>query len=445
MSTAVNRPGPDDFWWGVATAAYQIEGGAREDGRGRSIWDTFCERLGVIADGSSGAVACDSYHRWTEDLDLVAGLGADAYRFSIAWPRIQPDGRGPANPAGLAYYDRLVDGMLERGVAPVATLFHWDLPQALQDDGGWMERGTAERFAEYAALVADALGDRVAAWCTLNEPFVHMGFGYAFGIHAPGEARMLDAFAAGHHQLLGHGLATSALRTASDAPVALVNNCTPVEAASDSDEDGTAAAAYDAFHNGMFLDPVLLGRYPDALAALADGVVRDGDLTTIAQPLDLLGINYYNPTRIAAPEGDDPLPFAIVPIEGVPRTGFDWPVVPSGLTDLLVGLRDRYGAALPPILVTENGCAYPDGADAPPYDDVERIGFLDGHIAAVGAAREVGVDVRGYFCWSLLDNFEWAEGFTQRFGLVHLDLATQDRTPRASYGWYRDRIARAWS
>ncbi|MGH1561268.1 GH1 family beta-glucosidase [Mumia sp. DW29H23] len=434
-----------DFWWGAATASYQVEGAVDEDGRGPSIWDTFAAQPGRIADGSSGAVACDSYHRWSEDLDLLSGLGANAYRFSIAWPRVQPPGHGGVNPRGVAYYDRLVDGLLERGIAPFATLFHWDLPQPLQDAGGWMVRETAERFAEYAAVVADALGDRVAAWGTLNEPFVHMALGYAFGTHAPGETLLLDAFAAGHHQLLGHGLAVQALRASGDVPVMLVNNLTPVRAASASPEDAAAAQVYDAFHNRMFLDTVLRGTYPDELADAAGAVVHDGDLATVAQPLDLLGVNYYNPTLVKAPGADNPLPFELVPIEGYPTTGFGWPVVPDGLTELLVGLRDTYGDALPPVVVTENGCAYPDepGPNGS-VDDADRIAYLESHVDAVGAAREAGVDVRGYLAWSLLDNFEWAEGYTQRFGITRVDFATGERTPKASYAWFRDRIARGW-
>ncbi|MDD9349111.1 GH1 family beta-glucosidase [Mumia sp.] len=450
MAAGVTRVAShSSFWWGAATAAYQIEGAADEDGRGPSIWDTFCAEPGRVTDSSSGAVACDSYHRWPEDLDLLAGLGANAYRFSLAWPRVQPRGQGPVNQAGIGYYDRLLDGLLERGIAPVPTLFHWDLPQALQDAGGWMARETAERFAEYAAVVAEALGDRVAAWGTLNEPFVHMALGYAFGTHAPGETLLLDAFAAGHHQLLAHGLATQALRAGpGDAPVMLVNNLTPVRAASTSATDTAAARAYDAFHNRMFLDSVLRGAYPDELGAAVAGagaVVRDGDLSVIGQPLDLLGVNYYNPTQVKAPGPGSPLPFELVPIEGPAQTGFGWPVVPDGLTELLVGLRDTYGAGLPPIVVTENGCSYPDELSPDgTVDDSDRIAFLDAHIGAVGEARAAGVDVRGYLVWSLLDNFEWAEGYTQRFGLTYVDFSTGRRTPKASYGWLRDRIARGW-
>lgn len=432
-----------DFMWGTATAAYQIEGAVDADGRGRSIWDTFSHQPGRIREGHTGDVACDHYHRWDEDLALAAGLGLDAYRFSIAWPRIQPDGRSPVNPAGLDFYDQLVDGLLERGMSPFPTLFHWDLPQALEDQGGWLNRDTAYRFADYAAAVADRLGDRASRWITLNEPFIHMAFGYALGHHAPGRALYFDALPAGHHQLLGHGLAAVALRERG-GQVLLTNNCTPVTAASDRPEDLAAADVYDTIHNRFFLDPVLTGRYPDLLQEMLTGAgaIQDGDLATIATPLTGLGINYYNPTRVGAPTAaDDPLPFVRLPIDGVPRTGFGWPVAPRGLRDLLVGLRERYGTDLPPIHITENGCAYPDPVNADgQVTDTERIAFLDGHLRAVHDAIAEGVDVRGYFVWSLLDNFEWAEGYSQRFGLVHVDFDTQVRTPKASYRWYADQV-----
>ncbi|GJF31621.1 beta-glucosidase [Kitasatospora sp. NE20-6] len=436
---------PAGFRWGVSTAAYQIEGAVDEDGRGPSIWDVFAARPGTVRDGDTGAVTCDHYHRWPEDVALMQDLGIDTYRLSVAWPRIQPHGTGPANPAGLAFYDRLVDALLAAGITPLPTLFHWDLPQALEDDGGWLNRDTAYRFAEYTAAVADRLGDRVPAWITLNEPFVHMVYGYALGIHAPGRTLMLDALPAAHHQLLGHGLAAAVLRERG-LDVMIANNLTPVRPATDDPADAAAATAYDALHNRLFTDSILLGRYPDlsAYGMTEDlgGCVRPGDLALIAGPgLDALGVNYYNPTRIAAPT-EPGLPFTEAEIEDVPRTAFGWPVVPDGLRELLVGLRDRYGATLPPITITENGCSvadevHPDGT----VPDPDRITYLAGHLDALAAAAAEGVDVRGYCTWSLLDNYEWAEGFSQRFGLVHVDFATQKRTPKASYGWYRDLIA----
>ncbi|MGW4379399.1 GH1 family beta-glucosidase [Kitasatospora sp. NPDC004531] len=430
---------PPGFRWGVSTAAYQIEGAVDEGGRGRSVWDVFCERPGAVKNGDSGRVACDHYHRWGEDVELMRALGLDGYRFSIAWSRIQPDGRGPANPAGLDFYERLTDGLLAAGITPLPTLFHWDLPQALEDEGGWMQRETAFRFAEYAAIVADRLADRVPAWITLNEPFVHLVFGYALGIHAPGHSLMLDALPAAHHQLLAHGLAAAELRSRG-RDVLIANNLTPVRAASGAPQDLAAADAYDALHNRLFMDPLLLGRYPDLSAYGVGedlhGSVRDGDLELIAGPgLDGLGVNYYNPTRIAAPT-DPGLPFTQAPIEGVPHTHFGWPVVPAGLHELLLALRERYGAALPPITVTENGCSTDDT-----LDDTPRIDYLATHLDALARAAADGIDLRGYYTWSLLDNFEWAEGYSQRFGLVHVDFATQQRTPKASYTWYRDLIA----
>ncbi len=424
------------FLWGTATASYQVEGAVSTDGRGASIWDTFAHEPGRVRDGHTGDVACDHYHRWPEDVALMAEAGLGAYRFSIAWPRILPTGRGEINQAGLDFYDRLVDGLCEQGIAPAATLFHWDLPQALEDEGGWLNRDVSGYFADYAVIVADRLGDRVKMWITLNEPFIHMASGYGLGVHAPGKALLLDALPVAHHQLLGHGLAVPALRAGGDGQVLITNNCTPVWPASDAPEDLAAADAYDALHNRLFNDPILLGKYPDLSAYGLEELdfVRTGDLETIAQPLDGLGINYYNPTRISAPTTDG-LPFEDAGITGYPTTAFGWPVVPDGLRELLASLKSRYGTALPPVYITENGCSY-EG-----IEDQERIDFLDGHIKAVRRAQEEGVDVRGYFVWSLLDNFEWAEGYHQRFGLVHVDFETQKRTPKASYHWLKTLIA----
>lgn len=436
---------PAGFAWGVATAAYQIEGAVREDGRGDSVWDTFCRRPGVIRDGHTGDVAADHYHRWAEDVELMSRLGISSYRFSIAWPRVQPEGHGPANDRGLDFYDRLADALLASGVTPVPTLFHWDLPQPLEDRGGWLARDTAYRFADYAALAAERLADRIPLWITLNEPFVVMAFGYALGIHAPGKALLLGALPAAHHQLLGHGLACAALRSAGARQVAITNNYAPAWPASESTADAAAARAYDTLHNRLFTDPVLLGAYPDLSAFGIGGegpdCVRDGDLALISAPVDTLGVNYYAPARLSA-QPASPLPFQLEPVPGYPVTAFGWPVVPAALTELLLLLRERYGDALPPVYITENGCSVDDAVAADgTVDDQPRISFLDGHLRALHEAITAGVDVRGYLTWSLIDNFEWAEGYHQRFGLVHVDFETLRRTPKASFGWYRDLIA----
>jgi beta-glucosidase len=436
---------PGDFVWGVATSSYQIEGAVAEDGRGESVWDVFCRRPGAVKDGDTGDVAADHYHRWPGDVELMAELGLTAYRLSIAWPRVQPEGKGPAHGPGLDFYDRLTDALLARGITPVPTLFHWDLPQPLEDGGGWLVRDTAHRFADYAGLAADRLADRIPMWITLNEPFVVMAFGYALGIHAPGRELMLGALPVAHHQLLGHGLAASALRSAGVRQVVITSNHAPAWPATDDPADVAAAQAYDTLQNRMFADPVLLGSYPDlsAFGIGADGLdcVLDGDLAVISDPLDGYGVNYYNPARLSALPGS-PLPFRMEPIPGYPVTAFGWPVVPAGLTELLTMFKDRYGDRLPPVYVTENGCSVNDEVSADgTIDDQPRISYLDAHVRATHAAMTSGVDVRGYFAWSLMDNFEWSEGYTQRFGLVHVDFETQRRTPKASFGWYRDLIA----
>ncbi|HEY0637267.1 MAG TPA: GH1 family beta-glucosidase [Pseudonocardiaceae bacterium] len=436
---------PPEFVWGTATAAYQIEGAVDEDGRGPSIWDTFCATPGKVAGGDSGAVACDHYHRWEQDVALLTRLGTNAYRFSVAWPRIQADGTGAPNPKGLAFYDRLVDALCAAGIAPMATLFHWDTPQPVEDRGGWLARDTAERFAEYAAIVAGALGDRVRHWVTLNEPVVHLLLGYATGVHAPGRTLLVEALPAAHTLLLGHGLATRALRAAGATSVGLTNNYSPAWPATGQAEDVAAAASWDVLYNRLFTDPVLAGGYPEELRAFGDPLPagHEDDLAVLAEPLDFLGVNYYNPTKLAAPPEGGPLPFEIAPMEGFPTTSFGWPVVPDGLRQLLVGLAERYGDRLPPLHITENGCSYDDEPDADgAVHDPDRVAYLEAHLRAVRAAMDSGVDVRGYFVWSLLDNFEWAEGYSKRFGLVHVDYETQARTPKSSFDWYRGVVTR---
>ncbi|MET7984261.1 MULTISPECIES: GH1 family beta-glucosidase [unclassified Streptomyces] len=421
---------PSGFLWGVSTSAHQIEGAVDE--RAPSVWDTFTAGPGHIKDGSTAAVACDHFHRYPEDVALLAGLGVDAYRFSVSWPRVN-------SPGGLDFYDRLVDALCAAGVRPVPTLFHWDLPAELD----WMDRDTAERFAEYTSVVAGRLGDRVKKWITLNEPAEHTLLGHALGAHAPGKQLLFDALPVAHHQLLAHGLAVRALRAAGAGDIGIANSHGPTWAASDRTEDVEAADFYDLLLNRLFADPVLLGRYPDGIAELMPGDV-EADLKIIGEPVDWYGINYYQPTKVGAPEGAEiefggltlpaELPFTVKELEGYPVTDFGWAVVPEALTELLTGFRERYGDRLPPVVITENGCSY-EG-----LDDQARITFLDGHVRALHAALEQGVDVRGYFVWSLMDNFEWAEGYARRFGLVHVDYDTLERTPKASYAWLRDAL-----
>lgn len=447
---------PAGFLWGVAATAYQIEGAVDEDGRGPSVWDTFTAQRGRVADGTDGRVACDHYHRYEEDVALMRDLGVGAYEFSLGWSRVQPTGSGPANDAGLAFYDRLVDALCAAGITPVATLYHWDHPQPLEDAGGWTSREMTARFADYATLAAERLADRVPFWITMNEPQVLTLLGYATGVHAPGRTLMFDALPVAHHLLYGHGLATQALRAAGARSVGIVQNHMPVWPADESDAATGAAEAYDLLYNHLFADPVLLGRYPaDEIGAAMPGPVAE-DLRTIATPLDFYGVNYYMPALVGAPQDGETansagfvngmslpegLPFELRAVEGYPRTDFGWPVVPDGLRQVLVGLRDRYGEHLPPVHVTENGCSYDDHPDATGrVRDDRRIAFHDGHLRAVRAAIDEGVDVRGYFAWSIMDNFEWAEGFTQRFGLVHVDYDTLARTPKDSYHWYREVI-----
>ncbi|MFC7789569.1 GH1 family beta-glucosidase [Microbacterium sp. MAHUQ-60] len=426
--------------WSTATAAFQIEGSRTADGRGRSIWDDFVDRPGAVVDGSTAEPACDSYRRTADDIELVAGLGVDRYRFSIPWVRIQPGGAGPARVAALDHYSRLVDGLLERGVTPFPTLYHWELPVELEAAGGWMTRDTAERFGDYATLVADRLGDRVRSWYTLNEPAMTTLQGYGIGELAPGRQLLFDALPTVHHQLMAHGLAAAALRAAGATQVGLTNNHTRVLPASASESDLLAAFMYDTIHNRMFSEPLLAGVYPDIEAlGLPAMPVRDGDMRLIAAPLDFYGVNFYNPTTVAAAPGEAPLPFELLPTPDAPVTGFGWPIVPDALRDLLLDLAHRH-PAMPPIVIGENGASFPEPSEAGPVQDDQRIAYLSAHIAAVEEARAQGVRVEEYTVWSLLDNFEWADGYTQRFGLVHVDFDSGIRTPKASYAWYRDLI-----
>ncbi|WP_035845083.1 GH1 family beta-glucosidase [Kitasatospora azatica] len=472
MTLAPNSPDataqlrfPTGFHWGAATAAYQIEGAVREDGRTPSIWDTFSHTPGKVHAGDTGDVATDHYHRYPEDIALMAELGLTAYRFSISWSRVQPTGRGPAVERGLDFYRRLTDQLLEAGIQPFATLYHWDLPQELEDRGGWPERDTAERFGEYAALAAEALGDRVAVWTTLNEPWCSAFLGYGSGVHAPGRTNPRDALRAAHHLNLGHGRAVAALRAAlpDSAQLAISLNLHQVRALSAEPADREAARRVDAVGNRIFTGPLLHGGYPDDLrrdtAHLVDWaeLVRPGDEQAIGAPIDVLGINYYTPTLVSAPQHEaglspteaarhdahgasehSPWPGSESVLFHLPPGGtteMGWAIDPSGLYDLLTEAgRANPGLAL---MVTENGAAFPDVLTAEgAVHDPERIAYLHSHLAAVHRAVADGADVRGYFLWSLLDNFEWAHGYAKRFGAVYVDYATQRRIPKSSAHWY---------
>lgn len=460
---------PDGFLWGAATAAFQIEGAGHADGRQDSIWDAFCRVPGAVHQGDDGEVACDHYHRYREDVALMRSLNLGAYRFSSSWSRVRPGG-GDVNRAGVDFYSRLVDELLGADILPWITLYHWDLPQALEDKGGWTNRDTAYRFAEYAVTMHEALGDRVGVWTTLNEPWCSAFLGYTGGIHAPGRQSRPDGLAAAHHLLLGHGLAVRELRSrAPEAQLGLTLNFTvadPVDPADPADVD--AARRIDGQFNRIFLDPVFHGAYPaDVLDDVAPyGLldhVRDGDLEIIATPIDTLGVNYYNGDAVSAtpqagpadgagthgPEGpaegeratSSPYPAADAVhghLRGLPTTDMGWEVQPEGLTRLLNRLQADYtgpkGVAL---YITENGAAYPDAVEADGrVEDTDRLDFIDAHLRATKDAIDAGADVRGYFAWSLMDNFEWALGYSKRFGIVRVDYETQERTVKASGHWY---------
>ena len=461
MTTTESQPAaaqalafPAGFVWGAATASYQIEGAVNEDGRGPSIWDTYSHTPGNILDGTTGDVATDHYHRVAEDVALMADLGLAAYRFSIAWPRIVPSGSGAVNQAGLDFYSRLVDSLLERSIAPVATLYHWDLPQPLQDVGGWTNRDTAERFAEYATVIAGALGDRVSMFTTLNEPFCSAFLGYGVGVHAPGIADNASALAAAHHLLLAHGRGVAAIRAAApSAQASITLNLIHPRPATPAEADADAVRHVDAIANRVFLDPIRHGSYPADLIADTQHItdwsfVYDGDLQTIAAPVDTLGVNYYRPSLVAAASvgatSDAPMwpgtDLAYELHEDGPRTAMDWVVVPETFTEVLLRLHRDYPGL--PLVVTENGAAYDDVVDdSGAIHDRDRIEYLRGHIAAVHSAISQGADVRGYFVWTLLDNFEWSYGNSKRFGIVRVDYDTLQRTPKDSAAWYSKVIA----
>lgn len=440
---------PEEFTWGVATSSYQIEGAWDEDGKGESIWDRFSHTPGKTRGGDTGDVACDHYHRWPEDIALMADLGVQAYRFSISWPRILPSGHGELNEAGLDFYDRLVDGLLEAGITPIPTLYHWDLPLALHEEGGWPARATAEAFAGFSGSVADRLGDRVTRWITQNEPWCSSFLSYQMGVHAPGHQNWDEAIRASHHLLLSHGLAARALRASSaGAEVGIALNFEPGYPASDDSRALAAANRYGGYFYRWFLDPLFGRGYPRDMVDhytdrghLPDGMpfVADGDLDLISQPLDFLGINYYTRHLSAADETLDDQ--STVTIDGADYTAMDWEVNPGAFERLLNWIADEYHPL--DMLITENGCSYPDGpgTDGRVRDD-RRVDYLHKHLAALHRSIESGVPISGYLQWSFMDNFEWSRGYHQRFGIVHVDYETQKRTPKDSFYWYRDVIER---
>lgn len=465
---------PDDFTIGVATAAFQIEGAMDEDGRGPSVWDHFSAKQGNIVDGHRPSVACDHYHRMPEDVALIKELGAASYRFSLSWPRIQPDGFGPANRAGLDFYDRLIDKLLAAGISPMVTLFHWDTPQALEEKGGWMSRDTAYRLASFASIAADAFGDRVARWVTINEPATVSTNGYALGLHAPGRMEGLGALRSVHHQLLGHGLAVQVLRGSGVVgEIGLSNVYSPIVPANDNVLDKLSAGLMDTVQNRLFADPVLLGKYPDLIqiAGMFSGFnTSDGDMELISQPLDFYGLNYYLPSRIEAGPGTSAVPAGMAealgddlsdsvpgaPLHitdwpGVETTGYGWPILPDYLGVALAEMAARY-PDLPPVIITEGGASFDDKPQPGPdgnglvVADQRRVAYLADHLRTALEATAPGgvaesVDLRGYYVWSLLDNFEWSAGFRQRFGLVHVDFDSLRRTPKMSYYWLKELLA----
>jgi len=433
---------PSDFIWGAATASYQIEGAWQEDGKGESIWDRFSHTPGKVWGGDTGDVACDHYHRWPDDIRLMSDLGLHAYRFSIAWPRIVPDGRGQINQGGLDFYSRLVDGLLEAGITPYATLYHWDLPQALQDEGGWPARATAEAFVEYADVVSRHLGDRVKSWMTLNEPWVVASLGYLMGVHAPGHQNLDEMLPASHHLLLAHGWAVPVLRQNSpDADVGIVLNLGPQVPASPSAADRAAAWYFDGTTNRWYLDPISGRGYPADIVRSYQrelDYIQPGDMDAIATPIDFLGVNYYTRSIHRDRSAKDNLP------ETVQHTGesteMGWEVHPESLYDLLGRLHFEY--RFPALYVTENGAAYPDQlSDDGHVHDADRISYLQRHFQSAARAIAAGVPLKGYFVWSLMDNFEWSFGFSKRFGLVYVDYETQERILKDSALWYGRVIA----
>ncbi|MFZ9728146.1 MAG: GH1 family beta-glucosidase [Candidatus Nanopelagicaceae bacterium] len=427
-----------EFVWGVATSSYQIEGAANEGGRGQSIWDTFCKVPGKVANFENGDMACDHYHRYKEDLDLMKWMGVKAYRFSVAWPRVIPDGVGRVNEMGLDFYDRLIDSLLEREIAPWLTMYHWDLPEALQLRGGWNNREVVEWFGEYAEMLTSRFGDRVKNWMTLNEPLCSAWLGHLYGDMAPGIKDLQTALNVSHHLLMSHGLACQVIRSnVSEANVGIVINVTPAVPATDSQEDSNAAQLADGFDNRWFLDPVFGRTYPaDVIDTLgASPEIHSGDMKLIAQDLDFLGLNFYFRQTVAADQNSKPLPIRSVNRENVKRTAMNWEVHPQAFEEILLRISKEYSPKA--IYITENGSAWNDEVINGEIIDDERIDYLARHLDAMRSAKNQGAPILGYFAWSFLDNFEWAYGYEKRFGLIYVDYKTQKRTPKKSAFFYR--------
>ena len=434
---------PEGFVWGSATASYQVEGAVDEDGRGPSIWDTFSHGQGAVLNGDTGDFACDHYHRWRADIELMTELGLGAYRFSISWPRVVPEGRGAVNPAGLDWYDRLVDALLDSGIEPYPTLYHWDLPQALQDEGGWPNRATVDAFADYAAAVVDRLGDRVSNWWTINEPWVISFMGHEVGAHAPGNRDTAEALDTAHHVLLAHARALEVLRGDSSNRVGIVLDQMVFQPRSQHPADIAVASFEDARRNRMFLDPLAGRGYPREVVerdAWSREVIRSGDLEAIAAPIDRLGINYYSRGVVAdasIPDDDRPVPPTL---DDLPRTEMDWEVYPPGIGEVVRRANREYGHAS--IFITESGASYDLPVTEGRVHDHQRTEYIRSHLTELHGAVSDGVPVDGYFVWSLLDNFEWAFGYSQRFGIVHVDFETQERIVKDSGHWY-SQVARS--
>ncbi|MFM7492099.1 MAG: GH1 family beta-glucosidase [Actinomycetota bacterium] len=428
-----------NFLWGVATSSYQIEGAAHIDGRGLSIWDTFCKVPGKVANGDNGDVACDHYHRFEEDLDLMKWMGVDAYRFSVAWPRVIPNGIGGVNKAGLDFYDRLIDGALERGIEPWLTMYHWDLPQALQDKGGWNNRQIVQWFEEYAEVLTTKLGDRVKNWMTLNEPLCSAWIGHLYGDMAPGIKDLQTALNASHHLLMSHGIASQVIRSnVKDSQVGIVINVTPAVPATDSADDQRAATLADGFDNRWFLNPVFGQPYPaDVIEVLGKSPeIETGDMALINQPMDFLGVNFYFRQTIAADPQGSPLPIRGIRRANVKRTAMDWEVHAPVFEEILMRIHRDYKPRA--MYITENGSAWDDVVEANQVNDQDRIDYLQSHLDAMFAAQKQGAPIQGYFAWSFMDNFEWAYGYDKRFGLIYVDYETQKRIPKRSAHYYRE-------